>query len=376
MTTHTILFIVPGPVMSVDDRLYDELSKHFSGAIMTSSRQAAVIQRRKAGTFDYYCLSLPMKPRRLRTFRFWLNALLRCIGWRFGGRKFDLVVTYDPLKTGVLGAMCAPILGSKFVTEVNGVYTSPAQFMDCADLTSTKLRRWLFPRIEGWVLGRADGVKLLYPEQVAPFADKLKGKPVAAFPCRVNIRPFLGCAKRHGAKQILFAGFPFYLKGVDILIDAFKMISSEYPDWQLKILGWYPDSMTLANAIADHPRIFHHPPVYPPEMPAQVQECSVFVLPSRSEAMGRVLVEAMAAGKACVGADVDGIPSVIDHGVNGLLFTPEDPLDLSKKLRLLVSDSGLRERLGSAAREKALSQFTDERYFRNTQAFYDSVLAR
>ena len=362
--------------MSIDDRVYDELSKHFSGAIITSSRQDALIHRKKIGSFDYYCRKLPMRRRRRQTVRFFLHTLLRCSGWRLGGRRFDLVVTYDPLKTGLLGALCAPIVGSKLVTEVNGVYTSPAQDMDGGGRLSTKLKRWLLPRIEGFVLGRADGVKLLFPKQVAQFDKQLRGKTVAAFPCRVNVRAFLECAQQPGEKEILFAGFPFYLKGVDVLIEAFKVISDEYPDWRLKILGWYPDNTPLLKAIGKHPRIFHQPPVFHRDMPAQIQGCSIFVLPSRSEAMGRALVEAMAAGKACIGANVDGIPSVIDDGVNGLLFAREDPIDLSKKMRLLIANPELRAELGKAAHETALAKFTDEVYLRNTLAFYGSVIAR
>ena len=376
MGSYAILFITPGPAMSVDDGLYGELSKHFSGAIITSSRQEALIQRKKLGSFDYYCRKLPMRRRSRQMVRFSLHTILRCIGWRLGGKRFDLVVTYDPLKTGMLGAVCAPILRSKLVTEVNGVYTSPAQEMDGSGRLSKKLKRWLLPRVEGFVLSRADGVKLLFPKQVAQFEKQLRGKAVAAFPCRVNIRAFLECAQEPGTKEILFAGFPFYLKGVDVLVEAFKLISDEYPDWHLKILGWYPDDTPLMNAIGKHPRIFHQPPVYHRDMPAQIQGCSIFVLPSRSEAMGRVLVEAMAAGKACIGADVDGIPSVIDDGVNGLLFTRENPIDLSRKMRLLIAEPELRNTLGKAARATASAKFTDEVYFRNTEAFYDSVLAR
>jgi glycosyltransferase involved in cell wall biosynthesis len=232
----------------------------------------------------------------------------------------------------------------------------------------------VIPLIEGWVLGRADGVKLLFPGQVAPFEGRLRGKPVAAFPCRVNIAPFLQLDEDAGKPQILFAGFPFYLKGVDVLIAAFKAVAGDFPDWELKILGWYPDTRVLKGAIGSHPRIFHHPPVYPPEMPRQMQECSIFVLPSRTEAMGRALVEAMAAGKACVGSDVEGIPGVLTDGVDGLLFPVGDVAALSARLRLLMGDAGERRRLGAAARDTARGRFSDQLYFQSIEALYLDVI--
>jgi glycosyltransferase involved in cell wall biosynthesis len=93
--------------------------------------------------------------------------------------------------------------------------------------------------------------------------------------------------------------------------------------------------------------------VFSDEMPAQIQECSIFVLPSRSEAMGRVLVEAMAAGKARIGANVDGIPTVIEDGVDGLLFRVGDAADLSLKMQMLMTDSRLRHTLAKAAKNRA-----------------------
>ena len=375
MALRNILFIRPGPTMAVDDNMYDELSKYYSGAVVTSSRRPEIIKKSKSGTFDFYCHREPVSRPWLSTLRFFRRTILRCISWRIKGRHFDLVVTYDPLKTGILGAICALVFGSRFVPEINGVYTSPAVYMDDADLLSTKLRKWAYPKIEGWVLSRAHGARMLFPTQCAPFQRQLDGKPVAAFHCQVNIQPFLRCGDSQARNQVLVAGFPFYLKGVDILIRAFKLVADEFPDWHLKILGWYPDRSMLLKEIDNHPRIFHHPPVYPHEMPAQMQECSVFVLPSRSEAMGRVLVEAMAAGKPSIGANVDGIPTVINDGVDGLLFAPEDAADLSQKLRLLLSDPPLRDRMGRAGRERVRIEFSDEAFFRNLRLFYESVLS-
>lgn len=362
--------------MNVDEVMYDELSRRFSGAVITSSRNPGIIRRERVGAFDYHCLPLPMPPRRMPFSKFACHAIRTCLRWRAERRRFDLVVTYDPLKTGVLGVVCARVLGARFVPEVNGVYTSPAQYLDSDGGFSSRVRQRLVPMVEGWVLGHADGVRLLFPGQAAPFERRLRDKPVAAFPCRVNTQPFLRLDEGAGKPQVLFAGFPFYLKGVDILIEAFKAVAGEYADWELKILGWYPDTRVLARAIDGHPRIFHQPPVYPQDMPQQIDQCSIFVLPSRSEAMGRVLVEAMAAAKACIGSDVEGIPEVIDDGVNGLLFPAGDVAALSARLRLLMGDAATRRRLGAAARDCAQRRFSDEIYFQNIEAFYTGVLGK
>jgi glycosyltransferase involved in cell wall biosynthesis len=77
-----------------------------------------------------------------------------------------------------------------------------------------------------------------------------------------------------------------------------------------------------------------------------MERSMILALPSRTEGMGRVLLEAMAAGKPIIASDVDGIPHYVRDGYNGLLFRPGDAGDLAEKLRRLLSDGALREHLG------------------------------
>jgi glycosyltransferase involved in cell wall biosynthesis len=85
----------------------------------------------------------------------------------------------------------------------------------------------------------------------------------------------------------------------------------------------------------------------------------VLVLPSRSEGMGRVLLEAMAAGVPVVGSDAGGIPHYIRHGENGLVFLSGDAAALGEALRQLLSDRQLRERLGRRGFEIARTTYTE-----------------
>jgi len=369
-----ILFIKPGPVFAIDSARYNELSKRFGGAIITSSPTKECLQTHQVGTFDFYCHSFERDRRFRSTVLFFLRTILLSIKWRFGGRKFDLVVTYDPLKTGFIGAVCSLILGCRFAPEVNGVYTSPAVYLDDGARLITKIKQKFYPLLEALVLWRADGVKFLFPEQGKPFQRILKGKVIHWFANRINLEAFLKEEVHDPGNEILFVGFPFYLKGVDILIRAFKSIAEEFPGWHLKILGWYPDTTYLYDAIDGHPQIVFHPPVMHDEMPRHMRECSIFVLPSRSEAMGRVLVEAMASGKARIGACVDGIPTVIKDGEDGLLFRAEDSGDLADKLRILMMDTGLRQRLGAAGRERAKMEFCTNVYYEKLLDFYQRVI--
>src|SRR5207253_10598587 len=61
------------------------------------------------------------------------------------------------------------------------------------------------------------------------------------------------------------------------------------------------------------------------DVPELLSATDVFALASRSEGMGRVLVEAMAMGLPCVASRVSGIPDVVDDGVTGILVPPDEP---------------------------------------------------
>jgi glycosyltransferase involved in cell wall biosynthesis len=76
----------------------------------------------------------------------------------------------------------------------------------------------------------------------------------------------------------------------------------------------------------------------------------IFVLPSLNEGMGRVLVEAMAAGKPIVASNVGGIPDLVKHNHNGLLVPPGDEKALAAAIMQLINDPGKAKLLGQRGR--------------------------
>ena len=74
----------------------------------------------------------------------------------------------------------------------------------------------------------------------------------------------------------------------------------------------------------------------------------VFVLPSLNEGMGRVLVEAMAAGRPVVASDVGGIPDLVKDGENGFLAEPGNARELSRGIKKLLSSETMRAQMGES----------------------------
>lgn len=366
------MIIKPGPVYRPHSPIFQsefmEFPEKYEGYILTTSSKKEMII---IGNFVF--LAVKHSNSKLATVKFFLFCIYQAAKLRIKKERVHLVTTYDPLLTGIIGLIVSAILKAKFAPEVNGVYTSPNVWTDNANAFGTKLKKSIYPLIMRFILSRADGIKLLFKEQVKPFDKVLKGKTIYHFACYVNVDSFKNITEN---KEVLFAGFPFKIKGVDILINAFKKVASKYPDWRLKILGWYPDPKELNEAIGGHPQIYHHKPVPYQDMVEHIGSCAILVLPSRSEAMGRVLVEAMAAGKPRIGSRVDGIPTVIKDGVDGLLVETENVDDLADKLDRLMSSPELRKRLGAAGEMRARKEFTREVYFGNMKSFFEEVLQK
>ena len=99
----------------------------------------------------------------------------------------------------------------------------------------------------------------------------------------------------------------------------------------------------------------------------------LFALPSMNEGMGRVLVEAMAAGKAVVASNVGGIPDLVHHGQNGFLVEPGDVNGLSAAIEKLLADENLRHAMGKKGQAMAYN-FSESKMIEKIDALYASLL--
>jgi len=290
-------------------------------------------------------------------------------------QNYDIVISYDPLVTGLVGYIVSKYLNAKLIVEVNGDFTHPAIYKEQKNRFFAFLKKTIFKLIARFVIYNSHGVRLLYKSQLDWINMKKYQGQIMVGPDFVDIEPFLNNSKQYTAENtILVIGFPFYIKGIDIIIKAFKSIETEYPNWHLKILGWYPKHQNILKLIGNSKNISLKKAVPYSEMIEQIGMAKIIAQPSRTEAMGRALVEAAAAGKARIGSNVGGIPTIIEDNVTGLLVEPENIEELAKKLKLLMQDEQLRSRLGKAALNYACNYNSLENYIKKNIHFYQEVL--
>jgi glycosyltransferase involved in cell wall biosynthesis len=99
--------------------------------------------------------------------------------------------------------------------------------------------------------------------------------------------------------------------------------------------------------------------------------CSLVVMPSRAEALGRVLLEAWAVRRPVIGSDLEGIQEVVTQSGGGLLVPSEHPLALAQSIERLLDDAALRERLGDSGRRWLRQNCDPARY---AERFADFLL--
>ena len=156
------------------------------------------------------------------------------------------------------------------------------------------------------------------------------------------------------------------VKRQDLLIRAVARLTSAFPDVRLLLVGDGDERMrleALVNELGLKDRV--HFAGYQARPERYLQAMTVFALTSRSEGFPVSLLEAWLAGVPAVCSAVGGIPKVLSHEKDGLLFTPGDETELTAALSRLLSDPGLRSRLAAAGKQTlherySLSRMADE----------------
>jgi glycosyltransferase involved in cell wall biosynthesis len=292
---------------------------------------------------------------RLRWFWFYIRTGVRI----HRERRFDCIVVYSHMMPALAAVAIKLWTRAKLIVEIA---TSPdlSYLYDPWPRTIANRVGRIFSDLSlNFTVLMSDRVHLLYRSQLAHY-PRLRRVPASVFHEFVLLSLIPEAVERE--RSVLLVGAPWYLKGVDLLIEAFKKIEAEFPDVTVKIQGHFEDKHRVEELIAGSPRIELVKAVLNPETLQRISRATVVVLPSRCEGMGRVLLEAMGAGVPVIGSTAGGIPHYVRHGENGLVFESGNADELSSRLRELLGNRELCDRLGANGRELALAEYTEKAY--------------
>jgi len=156
-------------------------------------------------------------------------------------------------------------------------------------------------------------------------------------------------SKREGV-NILFVGRLHPVKGLDYLIDAFVSINEKYPKTKLNIVGDGELKNKLERkvktlGIKRNVNFYGHVPH--DELVNYYQNADLFVLPSLSEGLGHVLLEAMACGLPLIATDVAGPKELVDERKGGFLVSPKKSESIKEAIEMFIEKKTLLRKMGS-----------------------------
>jgi glycosyltransferase involved in cell wall biosynthesis len=193
---------------------------------------------------------------------------------------------------------------------------------------------------------------------VIPNAARLATERGADRECRNQLESMF---RNPGERIVVGAGRLSPEKGVSVLIDAARRVLEADPQARFVVFGEGTQRSTLERLIANAGLAGRFVlPGFRSDLDQLLPSADLFVLPSFTEGMPNVLLEAGAAGVPVVATAVGGTPEVVAHGRTGYLVPPDDPEPLARRILDLLSDESLRGQMGQAAREHVRAHFTFE----------------
>lgn len=285
--------------------------------------------------------------------------------------RIEIINIHYPADCFVYFALCRRILPIALVTSVHG-----------ADLFPNGRPKVKYPRAIRFLLSASDRVvanSLGYQKDVSSVFPELKEK-VLFIHNSVNLPEFDGdCrdAGDHRARYILCVAMHNEKKGIDVLLRAFASFKDTEPSVNLLLAGDGPlrvrlEDLALSLEIQDRVEFLGR------QRPVQVKKllhgCDIFVLPSRSEPFGIVIIEAMACKKPVIATSVGGIPEIIENGKNGILVKPDNPKALANALITVLNDRALQRDLAENGYRTVRERFRTEHTGSAYEALFGALL--
>ncbi len=297
---------------------------------------------------------------------FW-STLARRVAREVRALHAQAIVAQSPYEGG---AAILARTGARVVVEVHGDWRTFGR------LYGSPLRRAVARPLDvvgTWGVRHADAVRTVSPYTSRLVRD-LGVEPAAEFPAYMDLDAFLRPPLPiPEAATALFVGVLEPYKNIDGLLDAWRLARPRVPGATLRIVG-DGSRAPLVEAAARAGAVEWQRRVPAEDVARALDEARVLVLPSRSEGMGRVIVEALLRGRPVIGTAVGGIVDLVEDGRNGVLVPAGDTGALAAAIERIVADRGLAERLAAGARETAQRWVaTPEEYADSVRAVVESV---
>ncbi|HEY7347999.1 MAG TPA: murein biosynthesis integral membrane protein MurJ [Ktedonobacterales bacterium] len=240
-----------------------------------------------------------------------------------------------------------------------------------SDLQTLRRSQWL-AGLTLWLLKYCGAVFIAISTRIQTTLQKIGFRPkrIALLPNGIDLDQYkeyaLGVSMRLAAQpteapKVVCAARFNYVKGLDVLIHAWREVHAALPEARLLLVGggtlrYQLEALAAALDLSQSIEFID----LTQDVRPFLAEADLFVLPSRFEGMPNALLEAMACGLPCVATRVSGSEDAIVDGESGLLVPPGDPESLAKALLALLMDRNRARACGAAAYMRVQQHFQDD----------------
>jgi len=294
-----------------------------------------------------------------------------------------IIVAQSPFE-GAVGALVKPIarlagLRPKLIIENHNNFEEDIFLQRSIPLKG--LYRALMLAAARFAFRRADAVRVISSSTAERARHYAPALPQARFMTFSDTDVFLQMERRvpvEAAEDIVYAGVLIPRKGLHLLLNAFAAL--DHPRAQLHLVGGaenaaYAGSLKQqAFHLGIESRVHFAGAVSQRDLATYFAAARVMVLPSLSEGLGRVVVEAMLLGTPVIGSRVGGIPDMITDGENGYLVEAGNETALTAALRRVYDEENDVAAMGEKARVFAEDFFSPRKYVEGYRQLFELAL--
>lgn len=308
--------------------------------------------------------------------------------------NLSLIHTHVQHRLGGIARTVARLRRIPYVVSVHGgVFTMPADH--AAKMQEPFKNKWEWGKAFGWLFGArrvlqdADAIICVGQDEYSEMVKRFPGKQIFYVPNGVHEEKFRTADPtlfrkkyrlREQERLILCVSRIDFQKNQVLLVKAFAQFAQRLSDYKLVLIGpinvesYHQEILDTAAKLGIADRVLVIPGLNPedPLLPSAYRAADMFVLPSRMEPFGIVILEAWAAGVPVIASRVGGIPGFTHSDQDILFFENNDQEGLVVQMKRLSKDTDLRHRLVTGGR-KTVSAYSWQSITKRLTEIYASL---